>query len=350
MKGAFPGSRVTPADPRYSTLVQGFNPRWVADPAYVQVCGDTKQVVKAVDLAKGKRITVRSGGHCYENFVCENQSGVLIDLSPMNGVYREGTSNLYCVEAGATLWNVYNALYREYGRTLPGGSCYSVGAGGHFTGGGYGLLSRLHGLTADYLAAVELVLVDEDGNAGIVKARRGSNDKFENNIAWAHAGGGGGNFGIATRFWFEEPPEAPETVLLSSLAWNWSELSEESFAGLIERFSEFFAANSEPESEFAPLFALLHLTQNYPAGGQISLTHPVRGRRPDAARRFRKGCQRRNAEAGDPARPCRPSRGRQPDRHRPLAALALCDPAAGWCDSKPTRQVQVRLHEQGVPG
>jgi FAD/FMN-containing dehydrogenase len=284
----FPGSRVTKGDPRYPTMVQGFNPRWVASPAYVQVCGDWKQVVKAVDLAKGKRITVRSGGHCYENFVCENQGGVLIDLSPMNGVYREGTSNLYCVEAGATLWNVYNALYREYGRTLPGGSCYSVGAGGHFTGGGYGLLSRLHGLTADYLAAVELILVDENGNAGIVKARRGSKDKFEENVAWAHAGGGGGNFGIATRFWFEEPPQAPETVLLSSIAWNWSELSEESFAGLIERFGEFFAANSAPESEFAPLFALLHLTQNYPAGGQISLTTQFAGDDPTLLEEFEK--------------------------------------------------------------
>lgn len=275
----FPGSRVSKTDPRYPTLVQGFNPRWIASPDHVQVCGDTKQVVKAVEEARrqGQRITVRSGGHCYEDFVCENEGGVLIDLSPMNGVYREGSSNLYCVEGGATLWNVYNALYREFGLTLPGGSCYSVGAGGHFTGGGYGLLSRMHGLTADYLAAVELVRVNDQAKAEVVKVRLDSEDTFEKNVAWAHTGGGGGNFGIVTRFWFEDPPPAPEVVLLSSLAWNWSELNEESFAGLVERFGEFFAEHSEPDSEFAPLFALLHLTQNYPPGGQISLTTQFAG-------------------------------------------------------------------------
>src|SRR5512144_1160460 len=134
----FPGVRVEPDDPRYPTMVRGFNPRWVASPDYVQVCGETSQVAKVVGeaQAEGKRITVRSGGHCYENFVCENEGGALIDLSPMNGVYKEPGTELYCVEGGATLWNVYNGLYREHGLTLPGGSCYSVGAGGHFTGGG----------------------------------------------------------------------------------------------------------------------------------------------------------------------------------------------------------------------
>jgi len=100
---------------------------------FVQVCGDTAQVIETVQNAydEGKRITVRSGGHCYENFVCDNEGGVLIDLSPMNDVYQETPNeHLYCVEGGATLWNVYNELYRQFGVTLPGGSCYSVGAGG----------------------------------------------------------------------------------------------------------------------------------------------------------------------------------------------------------------------------
>src|SRR4051794_20895695 len=88
-------------------MVRGFNLRFAGNPEYVQVSGDTDQVVRTVQEAVdgGKRITVRCGGHCYEDFVCDN-----------------------CV-------------------TIPGGSCYAVGAGGHVTGGGYGLLSRLHGLT-----------------------------------------------------------------------------------------------------------------------------------------------------------------------------------------------------------
>lgn len=276
--GGFPGARIPRQDPRYPTMVRGFNPRWVGNPDFVQVCGETSQVVAVVQQAydEGKRITVRSGGHCYEDFVCDNQNGVLVDLSPMNDVYEEPGTSHFCVEGGATLWNVYNALYRKYGRTLPGGSCYSVGAGGHFTGGGYGLLSRLHGLTSDYLTAVEVVRVNSAGKAEAIVVGPESSDPAAREIGWGHTGGGGGNFGIVTKFWFEDPPLAPEVVLLSSLAWNWKELSEASFEGLIDRFGEFFAANSSPGSKFAPLFALLHLKQNVPPGNggnaQIVLT------------------------------------------------------------------------------
>src|SRR3954463_8698186 len=151
--GTFPGARVTPDDPRYPTLVRGFNLRWVGSPSYVELCGDTDQVVRAVQQAvdAGLRITVRSGGHCYEDFVSGNDGGVILDLSPLNAVWCDAERDRYGVEAGATLWNVYGRLYKEPGVTLPGGSCYSVGAGGHVTGGGYGLLSRRHGLTVDYL-------------------------------------------------------------------------------------------------------------------------------------------------------------------------------------------------------
>ena len=286
----FPGARVNRGEARYPTMVQGFNPRWIANPDWVQVCGDTEQVVATVQEAvdEEKRITVRSGGHCYENFVCENEDGVLIDLSPMNGVYLDSGNSLYCVEGGATLWNVYNALYREYGLTLPGGSCYSVGAGGHFTGGGYGLLSRLHGLTADYLAAVEVVRVNSDGKAEAIVVNRDSSDPTEKKIAWAHRGGGGGNFGVVTRFWFEDPPQAPELVLLLSFAWNWSDLTEADFAELIKGFGEWHAANSAPGSEYAPLFALLHLGQCTSPSSQIGLTVQVAENEPERLQEFQR--------------------------------------------------------------
>ena len=75
--GTFPGTRVTPDDPRYATLVRGFNLRWVGSPRYVEVCGDTEQVVRAVQRAveEGLRITVRGGGHCYEDFVRATTAG-----------------------------------------------------------------------------------------------------------------------------------------------------------------------------------------------------------------------------------------------------------------------------------
>lgn len=277
-RDACPGgeARITRDDPRYPTMVRGFNLRWVGNPDFVQVCAGPSEIITLVQQAfqEGKRITVRSGGHCYENFVCHNQNGVLIDLSPMSRVYREPGTELYCIEGGATLWNVYNTLYREYGVTLPGGSCYSVGAGGHLTGGGYGLLSRLHGLTADHLKAVELVRVNAAGEAELIKAGSDSSDAEEREIFWAHTGGGGGNFGIVTKFWFQAP-KAPEVAWLSSLAWNWKELKEDQFAELVQRYGDWHVANSAPDSPFAPLFALLHLNQMTSECSQITLTVQV---------------------------------------------------------------------------
>jgi FAD/FMN-containing dehydrogenase len=278
--GVFLGETIEAGDPRYETMSRGFNPRWIAKPQRIEVCGDTAQVVAAVQRAcdEGVRVTVRSGGHCYEDFVCENEGGVLIDLSPMNGVYRATDTGLYWIEGGATLWNVYTELYRQFAVTIPGGSCYSVGVGGHVTGGGYGLLSRLYGLTVDYLRAVEVVTVNARGEAEARFVELGSSDPELDTIAWAHTGGGGGNFGIVTNFVFEGLPAAPEQVLLSSLAWKWSELeNEKKFEGLIQRFGEFFAEHSDPGSEYAGLFSLLHLTQATSAESQIVLTTQLVG-------------------------------------------------------------------------
>jgi FAD/FMN-containing dehydrogenase len=276
-----PGQRITPSDSRYSTMVRGFNPRWVGSPKYVALCADTAQVVEAVQRAldEGLRVTVRSGGHCYENFACGNDGGAIVDLSLMHGVY-EDAEYVYCVEGGATLWNVYSELYRCNTVTLPGGSCYSVGAGGHVTGGGYGLLSRKHGLIIDHLYEVEVVCVDADGRARAVRVNRDSTDPDERELLWAHLGGGGGNFGIVTRFWFRDPPLAPSEAHLVSMAWNWSELSRSGFGDLIQSFGRFFAANSAVGSPYDGLFALLHLSQNARADSQIVLTAQYVGDEP----------------------------------------------------------------------
>src|SRR5919112_314651 len=145
---AHPRGRVGPDDPRYPTLVRGFNLRWVGAPRYVELCASPEEVRAAVQRAvdDGLRITVRSGGHCYEDFVSGNDGGVIIDLTAMHGVSWGEETGLYCIEGGCTLWNVYWNLYRLYGVALPAGSCYSVGAGGHISGGGHGLHPRLHAL------------------------------------------------------------------------------------------------------------------------------------------------------------------------------------------------------------
>lgn len=252
----------------------GFNERWVGQPSFIQVVGDTSQVVQSVEqaLKHNLRITVRSGGHCYEDFVSGNVGGVIIDLSQMSDVTQtpDGT---YWLEAGCTNWDVYNNLYRRYGVTLPGGSCYSVGLGGHIVGGGYGLLSRLYGLTVDYLSAVEVVVVNADHTVSVVTAAKG--DPLTGDLFWAHTGGGGGNFGIVTRYGFKELPVPPESVWLSSVGWSWTAMNRTRFHRLLENYGHFLAANSGADSPYARLFSLLHLTQR--AAGQVLLTTQVAG-------------------------------------------------------------------------
>ncbi|MBV8367861.1 MAG: FAD-binding oxidoreductase [Candidatus Eremiobacteraeota bacterium] len=270
----FPGATVKPGDPRYEALSTGFNQRWVGRPDAIQLCGDSEQVRAAVQRAldQNRRVTVRGGGHCYEGFVTDPPYGVIVDLSPMHEVYRdEAMGGAYCVEGGCTLWNVYTALYKEYGVTIPGGSCYSVGAGGHICGGGYGLLSRKHGLTVDHLVAVEVVCVDANRKASLVRARRDDEDGAKSELLWAHTGGGGGNFGIVTRYWFSpQLPRAPKTAYLSSVAWNWAGFTQAQFTRLLQNYGEFFAQHSAPGDRYEDLFALLHLSTF--ANGQIALT------------------------------------------------------------------------------
>jgi Berberine and berberine like/FAD binding domain len=258
-------------DPRYPTMVRGFNQRFVGNPAYVEVVNTAEQACQAVQrcLDSGKRPVVRSGGHCYEGW-SSLTDGAIIDISQMNDFGKRPDGKGFMVEAGCTNWDLTNGLYRQFGVAVPGGSCYSVGAGGHICGGGYGLLSRTLGLTVDWLDAVQVVVV-RNGVAELVTVGKDSPNSDERDLFWAHTGGGGGNFGLITRYYFRPLPPAPGSAWWSTIAWNWSDLigEKDQFDRLVSNFAGFFAEHSAPGSRYDTLFALLHLTQV--ANGQISV-------------------------------------------------------------------------------
>ncbi|WP_031512135.1 FAD-dependent oxidoreductase [Streptomyces sp. NRRL F-5123] len=291
---------VTPGDARYDALRRGFNQRWIATPDSVVVASSADDVVEALrtylarPAGSRRRITVRSGGHCYENFVSSPDVGVIVDVSRMNGVHFDPEMDAYCIEAGATNWDSTTQLYRTTGLALPGGSCYSVGLGGHVSGGGYGLLSRLFGLTVDYLYAVEVVTAADGKHPRKTVARKDSEDPALRDLWWAHTGGGGGNFGVITRYWFRGLPQPPAQVLLRAVAWDWQDFTDrpELFRSLVRRYGQFFeyeAAGRLPASPFRSygyrdMFSLLKLTHK--SAGKVGLTVQMDGTKPDSPARL----------------------------------------------------------------
>ncbi|WP_326641727.1 BBE domain-containing protein [Nonomuraea fuscirosea] len=276
--------RVAPGDPRYEDLaVRRTNQRFQPRPEYFHVVGSTEQVVKAVQdgVRAGKRITVRSGGHCYENFVGEGAQ-VVIDMCEMSNVYFDDRRGAFAIEAGATLMQAYRSLYLGWGVTIPGGQCGGVAAGGHIAGGGYGQHSRRLGSVVDYLHAVEVVVVDRSGRARAVVATRNPSDPHHD-LWWAHTGGGGGNFGVVTRYWMRDPkaagkdpakllPKPPPALLVCHPAWSWADMTRESFSTLLRNHGEWHERNSEAGTPYAGLWSALMVqsrVQGADPGGMI---------------------------------------------------------------------------------
>ncbi|MEO3789491.1 FAD-binding protein [Nonomuraea sp. B10E15] len=289
---AFGPVTIRPGDPRYDTLLRGNNFRFAGRPDEIRVCGSTDQVVRAVsDAARsGRRVAVRSGGHCFENLTGDPAVRMLLDLSPMDEVAYDARRRAFAVQPGATLGHVYRTLFKGWGVTIPAGSCPGVGAGGHFSGGGYGALSRRYGSVVDHLYGVEVVVVDRDGTARAVVATREPGDP-NRDLWWAHTGGGGGNFGVVTRYWLRSPgaagadpakllPPSPQRMLQQTVIWSWERMTERALTGLLRNFGDWHERNSAPGSPHAGLYGILHVSHR--AGGTAMLNVQIDADLPEA--------------------------------------------------------------------
>jgi FAD/FMN-containing dehydrogenase len=249
---------VTRQDPRYQALLRGHNLRFPENaslaPARIVICTTAADVHRALQAVvhDGMRPTVRSGGHCYENFTANNPGGALLDLSLLNTVDLDRATGEHCVGPGAVLGDVYQSLYKCYGLTLPAGSCYSVGAGGHISGGGYGLLSRLQGLSSDWLSSVDILTVD--GSGRVIERR--VDRKSDPDLFRACCGAGGAGFGIITSFRFKDLPVAPREVVEVRLRFPWETMSEDQFVSLLTTYGDYWATRGRDRDTWG-LFTLL---------------------------------------------------------------------------------------------
>lgn len=229
-------------DPRFETLKKGNNLRFpVTDSeaaGRIVICSNAEESAAALQqiVSSGLRPTVRSGGHCYEDFVSNNPNGAILDLSMHNYVDAEPSGRPYRIAPGAVLGDVYQSLYKRYGVSIPAGTCYRVGAGGHISGGGYGLLSRLNGLTVDWVTGIDILTVDSGGRV----IARHVDKQHDPDLLRACRGAGGGNFGVITSFRFNQLPLAPREVAQASLSFPWASMTQEKFTRLLTSYGEFW--------------------------------------------------------------------------------------------------------------
>lgn len=166
---------VFPGSASFESLTKGFNARWTAPNAKViylplRSSGIPAAIFSAQREGHAGSLRVRGGGHCYEDFVFNPGTTAILDMSLLNDVGFDAEKGVFYAEAGANNYDLQSRLIRM-GRTLPGGSCPSVGLGGHICGGGFGVLSRCYGLTVDWLTGVALTQMKSGSPGSIVVSK-----------------------------------------------------------------------------------------------------------------------------------------------------------------------------------
>jgi FAD/FMN-containing dehydrogenase len=276
--GKITGGVLRPNDPRFVALTRPENLRYYHPPATPDAPPDpdapfaavrphnAKEVADAILWAQdvGCRMVPRSGGHSYAG--CSTLPGLVIHLGAMRHVAYDPNSSLLEVGGGALNGDVFSALGEldidgAKGRlTITHGRCRSVGLSAFLMGGGIGLAMRESGLGCDLVERVELVLAD---GRVVTASERENEDLF-----WAVRGGGGGNLGIATRWWLR--PVKAEKVIAFNASWRLRGKQQAIFTRLVRAFE---AAPDRMGAQMSVSATAL----NSPWPNEISLIGQLRG-------------------------------------------------------------------------
>lgn len=199
LKTALPGKVLFDGDEGFEKAQSLFY-GWVQKhPAAVVKSANASDVIAVVKLCRkqGVELAIRSGGHSSAGH-SSSEGGVVLDLSGMQAIDIDAENRTVWAEAGNTAGKLTHAL-AEHGLVVGFGDTGSVGIGGITLGGGVGYLVRKHGLTIDNLLAAEIVTAD----GRLLRASASDNP----DLFWALRGGGG-NFGVVTRFQYRLHPSS----------------------------------------------------------------------------------------------------------------------------------------------
>jgi FAD/FMN-containing dehydrogenase len=238
LKSGFKGEILLPSDGAYESARKIWNAMIDKRPAVIARCATTSDVVRGVNFARnnGLLLAVRGGGHNIAgSAMCDD--GIVIDLSQMKAASVDPDTRRVTIEGGATLADL-DAATQAHGLATPVGINSTTGVAGLTLGGGFGWLSRKHGMTVDNLESAEVVTAAGE----VVRASATEHP----DLFWALRGGGG-NFGVVTRFEFRLHPVGPD-VLSGLIVYPISEAKS-----VLQQYREFLAKAPEELSVWTVL-------------------------------------------------------------------------------------------------
>ena len=203
LRAGLRGTMCLPGEAGYDGARTIWNAMVDRRPAAIVRAAGAADVLRAVEFAREHRLllAVRGGGHNIAgNAVCDG--GLMLDLSPMKSVRVDPVARTARVEPGVTLGEFAREA-QAFGLATPTGINSTTGVGGLTLGGGFGWISRKHGLTVDNLLSADVVTAD----GKLLHA----SDKENADLFWA-VRGGGGNFGVATSFEYRLHSVGPEVI------------------------------------------------------------------------------------------------------------------------------------------
>ncbi len=216
LRAAFRGALLRPGEEGYDEARRVWNGAIDRRPALIARCAGADDVAVAVRFAReyDLLVSVRGGGHSIGGLsVCDD--GLMIDLSLMKAIRVDPRAAAASAAAGV-LWGEFDRATQPCGLATTGGLISHTGIGGLTLGGGLGHLMRRYGLTVDNLLAVDLVTAD--GQQVHV------DDESDSELMWGLRGGGG-NFGVATRFEYRLHPVGP-MVYGGPIFWPLEQMAE----------------------------------------------------------------------------------------------------------------------------